>query len=69
MQNYLVWLFQQRGRGDAIGDLAIDAMSDLGWDGKMKSLKERIAEMSDSNAARDAYYNSVDEFRAQRKKY
>ena len=71
----MIWLFNQRGREDPIGDLARHAFGDPEWGGTMSSLRKRIDEEHmksfhiDCTKAMDIFKDSQEEFRAQRKKY
>lgn len=58
-RTYMVWMFQQRGRNDKIGELAKDAFMDPNWDGKQQSLKK----ITKGTAAEDPYYESITLYR------
>lgn len=69
---YFKWMFHQRSRADPIGDLARDAFQDTEWNGTMKSLIGRIKDedaIISTDKARDAYVESVKEFRDQKVQY
>jgi hypothetical protein len=65
-KTFVNWLRQQRGRDDAVGDLARDALADSALRGKrfsVEDLRQRLIQLNACEGARIALHDARREYR------